>query len=173
MPVQFDVVWSTCYSRCILPCPVMSCLDVLIKYYHLSVYPRPRVPVPPSCVHRDSLRQDTMREFFLQQLKVLRESVVSSQTKMQEHLKASMEATDTNLKEELNHYLERLQAQLKTALQMLEEHFKMAGCRVEEMVKAMGESVTKRMNDMDKKLEELTSRITAMEVGVCSMLSST
>ncbi len=101
------------------------------------------------------------------------ESVVSSQTKMQEHLKASMEATDTNLKEELNHYLERLQAQIKTDLQMLEEHFKMAGCRVEEMVKAMGESVTKRMNDMDKKLEELTSRITAMEVEVCSMLSST
>ncbi len=86
-------------------CPALSCLDVLIKYYHLSVYPRPRVPVPPSCVHRDSLRQDTMREFFLQQLKVLRESVVSSQTKMQEHLKASMEATDTNLKEELNRIL--------------------------------------------------------------------
>ncbi len=53
MPVQFDVVWSSCYSRCILPCPVMYCLDVLIKYYHLSLYPRPRVPVPPSCVHRD------------------------------------------------------------------------------------------------------------------------
>ncbi len=53
MPVQFYVVWSTCYSRCILPCPVMSCLDVLIKYYHLSLYPRLRVPVPPSCVHRD------------------------------------------------------------------------------------------------------------------------
>ncbi len=40
-------------------------------------------------------------------------------------------------------------------------------------MKAMGESVTKRMNDMDKKLEELTSRITAMEVEVCSMLAST
>ncbi len=64
--------------------------------------------------------------------------MVSSQTKMQEHLKASMEATDTNLKEELNHYLERLQAQIKTDLQMLEEHFKMAGCRVEEMVKPWG-----------------------------------
>ncbi len=37
----------------VLPCPVMSCLDVLIKYYHLSLYPRLRVPVPPSCVHRD------------------------------------------------------------------------------------------------------------------------
>ncbi len=60
MPVQFDVVWSTCYSRCILfvstalSCPVMSCLDVLIKYYHLSLYPRLRVPVPSSCVHRDT-----------------------------------------------------------------------------------------------------------------------
>ncbi len=40
-------------------------------------------------------------------------------------------------------------------------------------MKAMGESVTKRMNDMDKKLEELTSRIQDMEVEVCSMLSST
>ncbi len=38
----------------VLPCPVMSCLDVLIKYYILSLYPRLRVPVPPSCVHRDS-----------------------------------------------------------------------------------------------------------------------
>ncbi len=38
----------------VLPCPVMSCLDVLIKYYHLSWYPRLRVPVPPSCVHRDT-----------------------------------------------------------------------------------------------------------------------
>ncbi len=37
----------------VLPCPVMSCLDVLIKYFHLSLYPRLRVPVPPSCVHRD------------------------------------------------------------------------------------------------------------------------
>ncbi len=118
------------------------------------------------------LRQDTMREFFLQQLKILRESVVSSQTKMQEHLKASREATDTNLKDELNHYTERLQAQIKTDLQMLEEHFKTAGHRVEEMVKAMGESVTKRMNDMDKELKELTSRITAVEVEVCSVLAS-
>ncbi len=54
MPVQFDVVWSTCYSRCILPVsPALSCHDVLIKYYNLSLYPRPHVPVPPSCVHRD------------------------------------------------------------------------------------------------------------------------
>ncbi len=42
MPVQFDGVWSTCYSRCILsvstamschvlPCPALSCLDVLLN----------------------------------------------------------------------------------------------------------------------------------------------
>ncbi len=57
MPVQFDVVWSTCYSRCILfvstalSCHVLPCC--VIKYYNLSLYPRLRVPVPPSCVHRD------------------------------------------------------------------------------------------------------------------------
>ncbi len=42
-------------SRCILSLsPALSCLDV-IKYYYLSLRPRPRlrVPVPPSCVHRD------------------------------------------------------------------------------------------------------------------------
>ncbi len=32
----------------------MSSPDVFIKYYNLSLYPRLRVPVPPSCVHRDS-----------------------------------------------------------------------------------------------------------------------
>ncbi len=53
MPVQFDVVWSTCYSRCILfVSTALSCR--VIKYYHLSLYPRLRVPVPPSCVHRDN-----------------------------------------------------------------------------------------------------------------------
>ncbi len=41
-------------SWCILSlCPALSCLDVLIKYYYSSLYPRLRVPVPPSCVHRD------------------------------------------------------------------------------------------------------------------------
>ncbi len=41
-------------SRCILSlCPALSCLDVLIKYYYLSLRPRLRVPVPPSCVHCD------------------------------------------------------------------------------------------------------------------------
>ncbi len=35
-------------------CPALSCFDVLIKYYYLSLYPCLRVPVPPSCVHRDT-----------------------------------------------------------------------------------------------------------------------
>ncbi len=40
-------------SRCILSLsPALSCLDI-IKYYYLSLYPCLRVPVPPSCVHRD------------------------------------------------------------------------------------------------------------------------
>ncbi len=40
-------------SRCILSVSLaLSCLDV-IKYYYLSLYPRLRVPVPHSCVHRD------------------------------------------------------------------------------------------------------------------------
>ncbi len=40
-------------SCLVLPCPALSCLDVSIKYYYLSLYPRLRVPVPPSCVHHD------------------------------------------------------------------------------------------------------------------------
>ncbi len=38
------------------PVPVshaLSCLDVSIKYYYLSLRPRLRVLVPPCCVHRD------------------------------------------------------------------------------------------------------------------------
>ncbi len=41
----------------VLSCPVLSCHVLpwcVIKYYHLSLYPRLRVPVPPSCVHRDT-----------------------------------------------------------------------------------------------------------------------
>ncbi len=50
---EFDWVWSTRYSRCILSLSlVLSCL-VLIKYHYLSLRPRLRVLVPPSCVHRD------------------------------------------------------------------------------------------------------------------------
>ncbi len=48
---EFDFVWSTRYPRCFCPC--QSCL-VVIKDYYLSLYSRLRVPVPPSCVHRDS-----------------------------------------------------------------------------------------------------------------------
>ncbi len=36
-----------------MPCPALSCLDVSIKYYYLSLSPRLRVLVPPLCVHRD------------------------------------------------------------------------------------------------------------------------
>ncbi len=51
---EFDFVWSTRYSRCILSLSlVLSCL-VLIKDYYLSLRPRLRVLVPPCCVHRDN-----------------------------------------------------------------------------------------------------------------------
>ncbi len=56
---EFDFVWSTRYFpgvSCpqVLPCLALSYLDVYIKDYYLSLCPRLRVPVPPSCVHRDS-----------------------------------------------------------------------------------------------------------------------
>ncbi len=53
---EFDLVWSGLLvtSRCILSLSlVLSCLDVIIKDYYLSLRPRLRVLVPPSCVHRD------------------------------------------------------------------------------------------------------------------------
>ncbi len=43
-------------SCLVLPCPALSYLVLpwcLIKDYYLSLYLRLRVPVPPSCVHRD------------------------------------------------------------------------------------------------------------------------
>ncbi len=53
--VWFRLVYSL-LPRCILSLsPALSYLDV-IKYYYLSLYPRLRVPVPPSCVHRDRRR---------------------------------------------------------------------------------------------------------------------
>ncbi len=53
LSVQFDLVWSTRYSRCFLSVSlVVSCL-VLIKDYYLSLRPRLRVPASSSCVHRD------------------------------------------------------------------------------------------------------------------------
>ncbi len=49
---EFDFVWSTRYFPVY---PVSeSCLNVLIKYCYLSLHPRLRVPVPPSCVHLDT-----------------------------------------------------------------------------------------------------------------------
>ncbi len=56
MPVEFDFVWSTRYFPVypVSVSPALSCLDVLIKDYYLSLCPRLRVPVPPSCVHRDT-----------------------------------------------------------------------------------------------------------------------
>ncbi len=50
---EFDFVWSTRYFPGV-SCPCQSCLDVSIKYYYLSLSPRLRVLVPPSCVHRDT-----------------------------------------------------------------------------------------------------------------------
>ncbi len=47
---EFDLIWSTRYSPVFLS---MSALFVKIKDYYLSLSPRLRVPVPPSCVHRD------------------------------------------------------------------------------------------------------------------------
>ncbi len=61
---EFDLVWSTRYSP-VFPfsvspaCPALLCLPALpcpavfIKDYYLSL--SLRVPVPPSCVHRDSM----------------------------------------------------------------------------------------------------------------------
>ncbi len=49
---EFDLVWSTRYFPVY---PVSQPCLVLIKDYYLSLRPRLRVPVPPSCVHRDSI----------------------------------------------------------------------------------------------------------------------
>ncbi len=49
---EFDFVWSTRYFPGV-SCPCQCCLDVYIKDYYLSLRPRLRVLVPPSCVHRD------------------------------------------------------------------------------------------------------------------------
>ncbi len=55
---EFDFVWSTRYFpgvSCpqVLPCLALFYLDVYIKDYNLSLRPHLRVPVSPSCVHRD------------------------------------------------------------------------------------------------------------------------
>ncbi len=50
--------WSTRYFPVYLvckPCLVLPCPTLMsIKYYYLSLSPRLRVLVPPSCVHRDT-----------------------------------------------------------------------------------------------------------------------
>ncbi len=51
--VWFGLVYSLFPSVSVHVSPALSCLDVYIKYYYLSLSPRLRVPVPPSCVHRD------------------------------------------------------------------------------------------------------------------------
>ncbi len=51
---EFDFVWSTRYFPVYLVCkPCLVLPWCLIKYYYLSLRPRLRVLVPPSCVHRD------------------------------------------------------------------------------------------------------------------------
>ncbi len=54
--VWFHLVYSLppVYLVC-QPCLVLSCLDVFIKDYYLSLYPRLHVLVPPCCVHRDNI----------------------------------------------------------------------------------------------------------------------
>ncbi len=57
-----SLIWSGLLvtSRCILSVSLaMSCLDVFIKVYYLSLRPRLRVLVPPCCVHRDTQLDNT------------------------------------------------------------------------------------------------------------------
>ncbi len=55
LSVHFDLVWSTRYSPVFLSMSVMPCHALMspLKTIILSLRPRLRVPVPPSCVHRD------------------------------------------------------------------------------------------------------------------------
>lgn len=115
------------------------------------------------------LRLDTMRDFFLQQLKAIKDSLFSSQTKVHKDLKAFKESI---LTEELNFYRERLEAKVTSDFQLLEENCNSAKRGVVEMVKAVGESVTKRMDAVDRILYTLASRITAMEAEVHNTVPS-
>ncbi len=55
LSVQLDFIWSTRYSLVFLSVSLaLSCLDVVIKDYYLSLRPRLRVLVPPCCVYRDT-----------------------------------------------------------------------------------------------------------------------
>ncbi len=51
LSLSLDFVWSTRYFP-VYPVS-LSCLDVLIKYYYLSLSSSV-CSVPPSCVHRDN-----------------------------------------------------------------------------------------------------------------------
>ncbi len=60
-PVYLVPVFWVWFRLVYLWLPGVSCLSALscpglmfIKYYYLSLRPRLRVPVPPSCVHRDN-----------------------------------------------------------------------------------------------------------------------
>ncbi len=53
--VWFRLVYSLFPGVSVHVSPALSCLNVLIKYYYLSLRPRLRVLVPPSCVHRDNV----------------------------------------------------------------------------------------------------------------------
>ncbi len=53
-------VFCPCQSCLVLPCP-----DVYIKDYNLSLRPRLRVPVSPSCVHRDNDYKAVQSKCFL------------------------------------------------------------------------------------------------------------
>ncbi len=57
LSVHFDLVWSTRYSPVFLSMSVMPCPALMspLKTIILSLRPRLHVPVPPSCVHRDTL----------------------------------------------------------------------------------------------------------------------
>ncbi|KAA0712561.1 hypothetical protein E1301_Tti017117 [Triplophysa tibetana] len=114
------------------------------------------------------LKHETMRDFFIQELKALRESVSSVQKAAQDDLKAFTEVTEVNFMEELQCREDTQTApdaggNSKTALQ-----------KVEVPVKAMEESVVNRMVTLEGKLEAALPRLTAMEADVCSspLLSS-
>ncbi len=51
--VWFHLVYSLFPGVSVHVSPALSCLNVLSKYYYLSLRPRLHVLVPPSCVHRD------------------------------------------------------------------------------------------------------------------------
>ncbi len=57
-------VYPVSESCLVLPCPAL----VFIKDYYLSLRPHLRVPVPPSCVHRDNFTALVERFIFLEKI---------------------------------------------------------------------------------------------------------